>query len=105
MKTSSYQTICFSLLLGFVAQTTQAAALQKTSKAVQAPLSIEKNQSPIERALSQQKRNRSDSKLLAEQDQMKVITSISVAPTQNFFASQNQRFSRFVQAIFLQQNS
>lgn len=105
MKTSSYQTICFSLLLGFVAQTTQAAALQKTSKVVQAPLSIEKNQSPIERALSQQKRNRSDSKLLAEQDQMKVITSISVAPTQNFFASQNQRFSRFVQAIFLQQNS
>ena len=105
MKTSLYQTICFSLLLGFVAQTTQAAALQKTSKAVQAPLSIEKNQSPIERALSQQKRNRSDSKLLAEQDQMKVITSISVAPTQNFFASQNQRFSRFVQAIFLQQNS
>lgn len=109
MKTSSYQTICFSLLLGFVAQTTQAAALQKTSKAVQAPLSIEKNQSPIERALSQQKRNRNrnrnDSKLLAEQDQMKVITSISVAPTQNFFASQNQRFSRFVQAIFLQQNS
>ncbi|AMW80029.1 hypothetical protein AMD27_14695 [Acinetobacter sp. TGL-Y2] len=101
MKTSLYQTICFSLFLGFVAQTTQAAALQKTSKAVHAPLSIEKNQSPIERALSQQKRNRSDSKLLAEQDQMKVITSISVAPTQNFFASQNQRFSRFVQAIFL----
>lgn len=101
MKTSLYQTICLSLLLGFAVQTTQAAALHKTSKAVQVPLSIEKNQSPIEKALSQQKRDRSDSKLLAEKDQMKVITSISVAPTQNFFASQNQRFSRFVQAIFL----
>lgn len=101
MKTSLYQTICLSLVLGFVVQTTQAAALQKTSKAVQVPLSIEKNQSPIEKALSQQKRDRSDSKLLAKKDQMKVITSISVAPTQNFFASQNQRFSRFVQAIFL----
>ncbi len=101
MKTSLYQTICFSLLLGLAAQTTQAAVLQKTSKTVQVPLSIEKNQSPIEKALSQHKRERSDNKLLAEKEQMKVITSISVAPTQNFFAAQNQRFSRFVQAIFL----
>lgn len=105
MKTSLYQTICFSLLLGFVTQTTQAAAIQKTSKVVQAPLSIEKNQSPIEKALSQQKRDRTDNKLLVEKDQMKVITSISVAPTQNFLAAQNQRFSRFVQAIFPQQSS
>lgn len=105
MKKSMYQIICLSLLLGFFAQTTQAAALQKSSKAIQVPLSIEKNQSPIEKALSQQKYQRSESKLLASKDQMKVITSISVAPTQNFFAAQNQRFSRFVQAIFPQQSS
>ena len=105
MKTSVYHTICFSLVLGFAAHSTQAAGLQKTSKAVQAPLSIEKNQSPIEKALLQQKHERSGSKILTGKDQMKVITSISAAPTQNFFAAQNQRLSRFVQSIFPQQNS
>jgi hypothetical protein len=32
---------------------------------------------------------------------LKIMTSIKVAPTQNFFATQNQRFSRFVQSLFL----
>lgn len=105
MKTSVYKTICLSLVFGFVTQATQAAALQKTSKPVQAPTVTEKQQSPIEKALSQQKRERSDNKLLSNKDQFKVMTSISVAPTQNFFATQNQRFSRFVQAIFPQQSS
>ncbi len=52
----------------------------------------------IEKALSQQKG--SDRTTMTDTD-LKIMTSIKVAPTQNFFATQNQRFSRFVQSWFL----
>ena len=55
----------------------------------------------IEKAISQQKsegKGRSD-------DSLKVLTSIKAPPSQSFFASQNQSFSRFVQAIFSGSNS
>jgi hypothetical protein len=52
----------------------------------------------IEKAISQQKG--SDRTTMTDND-LKIMTSIKVAPTQNFFATQNQRFSRFVQSLFL----
>ena len=36
---------------------------------------------------------------------LKVLRSMNVAPTQNFFAVQNQRFTRFIQSFFSQTNS
>ncbi|WP_180008882.1 hypothetical protein [Acinetobacter sp. YH12238] len=57
----------------------------------------------IEKALTQQKQ--ADKQKFESNNDLKVLTSIHVAPTQNFFALQNQRFSRFVQALFPQDNS
>ena len=57
----------------------------------------------IEKALTQQKH--ADKQKFESNNDLKVLTSIHVAPTQNFFALQNQRFSRFVQALFPQDNS
>lgn len=65
-------------------------------------LSAEKG-SLIEKALTQQKQ--ADKQKFESNNDLKVLTSIHVAPTQNFFALQNQRFSRFVQALFPQGNS
>ena len=57
----------------------------------------------IEKALTQQKQ--ADKQKFESNNDLKVLTSIHVSPTQNFFALQNQRFSRFVQALFPQGNS
>lgn len=57
--------------------------------------------SPIEKAIQQQK---TEKKLHADNN-LKVLTAIKVAPSQNFLAEQNQRFSRFLQTIFPQNNS
>lgn len=105
MKQHFYQAICLSLTLGFFAQGTQAAALQQSSKPMQTPIAIEKNLSPIEKALNQQKRDRIENKKSQDNPQIKVLTTISVAPTQTFLAEQHQRFSRFVQNIFPQHSS
>ena len=65
-------------------------------------LSAEKG-SLIEKAITQQKQ--ADKQKFESNNDLKVLTSINLAPTQNFFALQNQRFSRFVQALFPQGNS
>ncbi|MFI7964423.1 DUF4179 domain-containing protein, partial [Acinetobacter baumannii] len=49
-------------------------------------------------ALDQQKRN--PIVLPSTNDELKVLNTIRVTPTQNFLAAQHERFSRFVQAIF-----
>lgn len=112
--THLYQAICLSLTMGFITQGTQAAALPKPTKSVQAPLVIEKQKntlenekqkSLIEKAITQQKFERAENRLLVKNEQIKVLTSISVTPTQNFFAEQNQRFSRLMQTIFPQDPS
>lgn len=100
-----YQAICLSFIFGVFAQATQAAALQQPSKLSPTSLTLDKYQSPIEKALSQQKRDRIENKSSTDNPQIKVLTTISVAPTQNFFAEQHQRFSRFVQNIFPQHSS
>lgn len=104
MKIHYYLALSFSLIFGVLMQTTSAAAIQKTTKAVQPIIAVEK-MSPIEKALSQQKRDRSENKVATDADQMKMITSLNNAPTQNFLAEQHQRFSRFVQALFQQHTS
>lgn len=51
----------------------------------------------VEKALNQQKRNVS---ALGEDNDLIMLNSIRVTPSQNFFAAQHQRFSRFVQSLF-----
>lgn len=92
-----------SILIGLSTQA-NAAAIQKSIKPVQSSMISEK-QSPIVKALSQQKRDRSENKLDTDLDQLRMLNSINTAPTQNFLAEQHQRFSRFVQALFQQHNS
>lgn len=103
MNMTFYKAICLSLVIGLATQVTQAAAMNKVTKPVN--LNLEKQLSPIEKALSQQKRDRFSKNSFDQNDQMKVITSLKYAPTQNFLAEQHQRFSRFVQFIFPQHNS
>jgi hypothetical protein len=64
-------------------------------------LSTERS-SLIEKALQQQKL---DTNTLRPDNDLKVLTEIKVAPTQSFFAAQNQKFSRFLQALFPQNYS
>lgn len=105
MNTRFYRLLTLSMMVAFLGQGTHAAAMKKTVKSAPAPLTLEKQLSPIEKALSQQKRERGNKKATVGNDQIKVMTSIKTAPTQNFLAEQNQRFSRLVQSIFPQQSS
>ncbi|WP_291354908.1 MULTISPECIES: hypothetical protein [unclassified Acinetobacter] len=97
--TAIIQALSLSLTLGFMAQLGHAAAIKGTESKVM--LSAEKS-SLIEKALQQQKQG--DNTLRADND-LKILTEIKVAPTQSFFAAQNQKFSRFLQVFFPQNNS
>ena len=111
MKLAFSKPIGLCLLLMTTTQFSHSAALAKNTKAVHSNIVLEKSDklikplSPIEKALSQQKRDRNDSKANFDNDQIKVMTTIQVAPTQNFLAEQHQKFSRFVQSIFSQHSS
>jgi len=59
---------------------------------------IDKSSSLIVKALDQQKRN--TAMLPSTDDELKMLNRIRTTPTQTFFASQHERFSRFVQTIF-----
>ncbi|MDM1292234.1 hypothetical protein [Acinetobacter indicus] len=98
MKQSVY-VLCLSLGLGLMAQTSHTAVVKNTHTAVKMTPA---KPSLIEKALLQQKEQLGTAKtdkLQADND-LKMMTSIKAAPTQSFFASQNQRFSRFVQSFF-----
>ncbi|MGE8561474.1 MAG: hypothetical protein ACN6NJ_11075 [Acinetobacter sp.] len=88
-----------SLTLGLMTQVGHAAAIKATDSKLS--LSAEKS-SLIEKALQQQKLG---TNTLRNDNDLKVLTEIKVAPTQSFFAAQNQKFSRFVQVFFPQNNS
>lgn len=64
---------------------------------------VDKPSSVIVKALDQQKRN--TIMIPSTDDELKMLNTIHTTPSQNFFASQQKRFSRFVQSIFQQQNS
>ena len=73
MKLKVFTAVCLSALFMVGTQGTQAAAMKKTAKSVEVPLSFEKQLSPIEKALSQQKRDRSAKKSIDENDQIKIV--------------------------------
>ncbi|ENV31724.1 hypothetical protein [Acinetobacter gerneri] len=94
MNHSLFKALGLSLSLMFVAQSGHSALIKDTNKTVNS--TVVTKQSPIEKALSQQKRGDNNS----INDELKVLTAIKSAPTQNFLAEQNQKFSRFIQALF-----
>ena len=93
MKLKLFTTLSLGLCLSMT-QLGHTAAISKTAN-TKVAVAPEKT-SLIEKALTQQKienKKRSD-------ENLKVVTSFKTAPSQSFFASQNQSFSRFVQALF-----
>ena len=92
--------LCLSLFLACSVQFGHAAIKESSNiKTIDKATSS----SLIGKALDQQKRN--ISMIPATDDELKMLNTIRTTPTQNFFATQNQRFSRFVQSLFQQQNS
>ncbi|ENU21807.1 hypothetical protein F993_03736 [Acinetobacter proteolyticus] len=84
-----------SLFLAASVQMGHAAAIKESNNIK----SIDKSSaSLIVKALDQQKRN--TSMLPSTDDELKMLNTIRTTPTQTFFASQHERFSRFVQTIF-----
>ena len=80
-----------------------SAAIKTTENKVTpvvANTSVERS-SVIEKAIHQQK---TETKLHTDDD-LKMLRAIKVGPTQSFLASQNQSFTRFVQALFASSNS
>lgn len=87
------------LTFGFIlSYSVQATVIKNT-----VPSNPSAQQSPIVKALLQQKRL--DKNLVARDDQLRVIISLKNAPTQNSFADQHARFSRLIQSIFKSENS
>ncbi|WP_407304501.1 hypothetical protein [Acinetobacter sp.] len=91
--------LSLTLTLGFMTQVGNAAAIKNTDS--KTSLSPEKS-SLIEKALQQQKQG---SQTFRNDNDLKILTEIKAAPTQSFFAAQNQKFTRFVQVFFPQNNS
>ncbi len=95
-----FKAFCLSIGLMAFSQASFAATIKTTTDTKTAPTVVNK-MSPIEKALKQQK---NDQKFNSEID-LKVLAQINSAPSQSFLASQNERFSRFIQSIFTQDNS
>lgn len=103
MKTYFLKILILSLSLSGLC-TAHAATLKSPVKTnTTTPTAAIEKQTPIEKALSQQKRG--EHKFTIDNDQLKIYTSIKTAPTQNFLADQHQRFSRILQSLFQQQSS
>lgn len=94
MKIHYGKALSLSLVLSLASQFSAAAVLKDTPSKT----GSEKQTSLIEKPLDQQKRN--PIVLPSTNDELKVLNTIRVTPTQNFLAAQHERFSRFVQAIF-----
>ena len=94
------KTLCLSLFLACSVQFGHAAIKESSNIKT-----IDKSTSSslIGKALDKQKRN--TSMIPSTDDELKMLNTIRSTPTQNFFATQNQRFSRFVQSLLQQQNS
>ncbi len=95
MKYQLLKALSLSIGLIFTAQVGHTAVIKDTNKPINS--AIVAKQSPIEKALSQQKKHGDNNSI---NDELKVLAAIKSAPTQNFLAEQNQRFSRFIQALF-----
>jgi hypothetical protein len=93
-KHQNLKTLCLSLFLVCSIQVGHAAAIKENNNIK----TIDKSSSLIVKALDQQKRN--TAMLPSTDDELKMLNTIRTTPTQTFFASQHERFSRFVQTIF-----
>lgn len=96
LKMTKILSLC--LFLACSVQVGHAAAIKETTNLK----TVEKSSSLIVKALDQQKRNPA---ALPSSDELKMLNNMRTTPTQSFFATQNERFTRFVQTIFPQQNS
>lgn len=96
LKMTKILSLC--LFLACSVQVGHAAAIKETTNLK----TVEKSSSLIVKALDQQKRNPG---ALPSSDELKMLNNMRSTPTQSFFATQNERFTRFVQTIFPQQNS
>ncbi len=96
LKMTKILSLC--LFLACSVQVGHAAAIKETTNLK----TVEKSSSLIVKALDQQKRNPA---ALPSSDELKMLNNMRSTPTQSFFATQNERFTRFVQTIFPQQNS
>jgi len=89
------KTAYISLFLLCSVQAGHAAAIKESNNIK----TLDKSSSSlIVKALDQQKRN--TTMLPSTDDELKTLNTIRTTPTQTFFASQHERFSRFVQTIF-----
>tara|TARA_Y100000816_G_C26078680_1_gene568202 strand:+ start:1136 stop:1456 length:321 start_codon:yes stop_codon:yes gene_type:complete len=93
------KTLCLSVFLVCSLQMGHAAAIKESNNIK----SVDKSSSLIVKALDQQKRN--TAMIPSTNDEIKMLNTIRTTPSQNFFASQHERFSRFVQTIFQPHNS
>lgn len=98
MRIKLHQIILLSLSLSVVGQLSHSAALPTTSshqsKANHVQITTE-SPSFIAKAVEKQH-------LLDENNtrNLQMFASIQATPSQNFLAQQNQRFTRFIQALF-----
>lgn len=104
MNSLFLKTLALSLSVSMMTQFSHSAAIATSSKVQTTKTTVMNVQgtektSLIEKALIQQKRA-DKQPTLPSADELKVLNAIRVAPTQNFFAAQHERFSRFVQALF-----
>lgn len=109
MKFATFKTGILSLSILFTAQFSNAVVAHPelvnnnarlTATAPKPSVAVIKS-SPIEKAIQQQKTEKS----LHPEENLKVLTAIKVRPSQNFFADQNQSFTRFLQNFFFSSNS
>ena len=100
MKFKLFTASILSLIMLFSIQLGHAVVV-KTDLQKASVTTVESKTSPIEKAIQQQK----SEKTLHTDDNLKVLTALKVAPSQNFFAAPNYRFTRFVQSIFSSDHS
>lgn len=100
MKFKLFTASILSLIMLFSIQLGHAVVV-KTDLQKASVTTVESKTSPIEKAIQQQK----SEKTLHTDDNLKVLTALKVAPSQNFFAAQNYHFTRFVQSIFSSDHS
>ena len=98
MTSKLFKALCLTCGLIVFSQVGHTAVTKTTeTKMVNSVVKI----TPIEKALQQQKNDRK----FHSEDNLKVLTSINIAPSQSFLASQNERFSHFIQTLFTTNNS
>ncbi|MBD8009410.1 hypothetical protein [Acinetobacter pecorum] len=100
MKFKLFTTSILSLIMLFSIQLGHAVVV-KADLPKTVVSTAENKSSPIEKAIQQQK----SEKTLHTEDNLKVLTALKIAPSQNFLAAQNYRFTRFVQSIFSSDHS